>query len=262
MMIVFEKMCRSMLLIFFVAARSVLAKEEKSFFMDVPRQIYALLIKNYILCYRNRTATFLRIFSSLFFILLIFLVNEGLKARYATESFYKDYPNPPRKVIEGIPACVRKASSSFCVTFVYAPAPNSSEGFQPKEDYADLATFNAAVGCTTQCAEIYRVHRIVRTIMSKNSINNKPQPIPVENVLGFANETALDEYLYKYPERVQGGYVFASPSDSATTFVIQMNNTVTQIRKVWERPFLNIALQMQVAYSIPLLRSSYTEGMM
>ncbi len=224
----------------------------------MPRQVYALLIKNYILCYRNRTATFLRIFSSLFFILLIFLVNEGLKARYATESFFKDYPNPPRKVIEGIPACVRKAGSSFCVTFAYAPAPNSSDGFQPKEDFPDLPSFNANVGCATgtQCSEMYRVHKIVRSIMSKNSINGKPQQIPAETVLGFPNETALDEYLYKYPERVQGGYVFASPSDSATTFVIQMNNTVTQIRKVWERPFLNIALQMQVV----VLFSNYAAG--
>ena len=244
----------------FVAGLSILAKEGTSFFSDVPRQIYALLIKNYILCYRNRTATFLRVFSSLFFILLIFLVNEGLKARYATESFFKDYPNPPRKVIEGIPACVRKAGSAFCITFAYAPAPNSSDGFQPKEDFTDLDSFNAKVGCAKQCSEMYRVHKIVRNIMSKNSINGKAQQIPAETVLGFANETALDEYLYKYPERVQGGYVFASPSDSSTTFVIQMNNTVTQIRKVWERPLLNIALQMQVA-SVQILRLCSSELM-
>ena len=220
----------------------------------MPRQIYALLIKNYILCYRNRTATFLRIFSSLFFILLIFLVNEGLKARYATESVFKDFKTPPRKVIEGIPACVRKAGSPFCITFAYAPAPNGSDGFRPGEDFSDLTNFAEKVGCANQfCSEMYRVHKIVRTIMSKNSIDGKPQKIPAESVLGFANETALDEYLYKYPERVQGGYVFASPSDSVTTFVIQMNNTITLIRKVWERPFLNIALQMQV-FLLEMLR--------
>jgi hypothetical protein len=237
----------SMFLMFLVTGVSVVVKEDKSFFSDVPRQIYALLIKNYILCYRNRTATFLRIFSSLFFILLIFLVNEGLKARYATESFFKDFTNPPRKVIEGIPACVRKAGSPFCITFAYAPAPNSSDGFQPKEDYADLATFTNTAVCKPNCEEMYRVHKIVRNIMSKNKINGQLQQIPADSVLGFKSETALDQYLYDYPERVQGGYVFASPSDSGTTFVLQMNNTVTQIRKVWERPFLTIALQMQVS---------------
>lgn len=227
-------------------------KEERSvnFVLDVPRQIFALSRKNFILAYRNRTATFLRIFASFFFILLIFLVNEGLKARFAADPFYKDYPDPPRNPIDGIPACIPKAGSKICYTFAYAPAPDlSGSGYQPDASYASLDKFmaNTSCGALALCAEMFRVHRVVRNIMDANALQGQAAPIPAGSVVGFRNQTALDNYLFDFPNRVQGGYVFAAPSDTAVTFALQINSTSSQVRGVWERPYLAVGLPLQAA---------------
>jgi hypothetical protein len=169
----------------------------------------ALTRKNFILAYRNRTATFLRIFASFFFILLIFLVNVGLKARFSADSYFKDFPSPPRTVIPGIPACVPK-SGVTCATFAYAPAPDlSGAGVNPTADYASAAAFAAATGCPPMfCAEMFRVHSIVRRIMANNTVAGSPAPIaalpiPADRVLGFANATAMDLFLFNNPNTVQ-----------------------------------------------------------
>ena len=72
------------------------AVQHLSYWQEVPRQTLALLTKNFILARRNRFSTFLRLFASLFFILLIFLVNEGIKSRTASLSSYKDLTDPER----------------------------------------------------------------------------------------------------------------------------------------------------------------------
>ena len=221
-----------------------------NFLSDVPRQIFALTRKNFILAYRNRTATFLRIFSSFFFILLIFLVNEGLKARFAIDPYYKDYPQPPRQPIEGIPACTPKVGSKVCYSFAYTPAPDlEGLGYQPDVDYSSLDKFmaNTTCGIPAECAEMYRVHGVVRAIMAANAMQGKAAPIPAGSVAGFRNQTALDNYLFAFPNRVQGGYVFAAQSDSAITFTLQINSTSSQIRGVWERPYLTVGLPLQAA---------------
>ena len=170
----------------------------------------ALTRKNFILAYRNRTATFLRIFASFFFILLIFLVNVGLKARFSADSYFKDFPSPPRTVIPGIPACVPKGGLTSCATFAYAPAPDTSgAGVNPTADYASIGAFTSATGCPSPlCPEMFRVHRIVRRIMANNAVAGSPAPvaakaIPAERVLGFANATAMDLFLFNNPNTVQ-----------------------------------------------------------
>ena len=165
----------------------------------------ALLQKNFILAYRNRTATFLRVFSSFFFILLIYLVNIGLKARFSADSYFRDYPDPPRTVVQGIPSCVKKSGvSSACVTFAYCPAPDlSGQGIHPDVNYQTAADFTAT-GCpASKCSEMFRVHRLVRSIMVSNVVASGPAPIPPTNVLGFGSEANMDQFLLANPETVQ-----------------------------------------------------------
>ena len=66
---------------------------------EVPRQVAALTRKNLILARRNRTTTLVRTCSSLFFMLLIFLVNEGLKARYSTLAYFQ-VCRPPAECVD------------------------------------------------------------------------------------------------------------------------------------------------------------------
>ena len=222
---------------------------EENFFIDLPRQILALTKKNLLLAFRNRTATFLRILSSFFFILLIYLVNLALKGRYAQDPYFKDYPDPTRDLIDGIPACL-PSNGVPCLTFVYAPAPdNTGRGFSPNATYLSLTDFSSSVGnCGSQldCAEMFRVHRLVKAIMDGNMINGQPSPIPVKQVLGFRSQTDLDKYLYNNPNVVPAGYIFSAPLDRAATFVIQMNTTTEETRGVFLRPYLTVTLPMQV----------------
>ena len=213
------------------------------------RQTLALLKKNYLLAYRNRTSTFLRTLSSGFFILVIFLVNEGLKARFAVETFYRDLPVPNSAAIKPIPACVPKFGKPDCLTLVYAPAP--SNAFVPK-DYQDLQEFSTATKCPVlnrSCAELFRVHTIVRGIMKNNgaaTLNGSSHPIPTEKVLGFQTPLSMDTFLGDNPEYVQAGYVFASRSENETTFVIQQNSTVTQVRGTYQQPYRECTIPMQL----------------
>jgi hypothetical protein len=217
---------------------------EGGFFSDLPRQVLALTRKNMVLAYRNRTATFLRIFSSFFFILLIFLVNEALKGRFAKDPYYKDFPDPPREIIDGIPAC---SSGANCITFAYTPAPGPQ--FRPSSTYASLSEFTTSVGnCGSplDCAEMFRVHRVVRGIMTGNMINGLSVPIPTSAVLGFRTQMEMDGYLFNNTNVVQGCYIFSAPSDRTVTFVLQMNSTAQGSRGEFLRPYLTIALPMQV----------------
>ena len=203
--------------------------EKANYLQCVARQIVALTRKNLILAYRNRTATFLRIFSSIFFMLLIYLVNEGLMSRYAADPYFKDLPSPPNQLIDGIPICVPKYGFKSCLTFVYCPAPDMGGGYVPNKDFANLSTFMAAtnnVSCSVaNCPEMFRVHRVVRAIMATNTIGGIPAPIPASTVLGFMNATAIDTYLSQYAGTGQGSYIFAAASDDSITFAIQVQTT-------------------------------------
>eukprot|EP00960_Hanusia_phi_P026756 746434-Hanusia_phi.AAC.5 len=106
--------------------------------ITIARQIYALTYKNLVLAKRNYTSTFLRVFASLFFILLIYLCNEGIKARFAQESYVKDVPNPVPVELTGIPACIPKVDKG-CLTFSYAPAP--ADEYVPSKEYTTFADF-------------------------------------------------------------------------------------------------------------------------
>jgi hypothetical protein len=94
---------------------------------------------------------------------------------------------------------------------------------------------------------MYRIHKVVESIMDANSIQGNPAAIPPNKVLGFRNQTVLESFLFANPSSVQGSYTFASLSDRAITFVLQLNSTSLPKRGVWERPYLSVALPMQVA---------------
>jgi len=261
---------------------------------EVPRQVVALTKKNMILARRNLTSTLVRTCSSAFFMLLIYLVNEGLKARYSNEAYFQNLKDASslRKQVPGIPGCVPKSGYQTCVTFAYTPAPWNE--YQPDKDYEQVQDFAQAVkdkgrmecdetglglcsagACDAagiqqvagiqpahkcaRCCEMHRVHKIVRTIMTHNGTakagdtrtcsEGGPCPIEPSKVLGFETEAAMDTYLMKYPEFVQGGYIFSSPHANATTFMVQQNSTASNVRGVWKKPYMIFTLPMQVTAS-------------
>jgi hypothetical protein len=245
---------------------------------EVPRQVKALTKKNLILARRNTTSTAVRTCSSLIFMLMIFLVNEGLKGRYSTLAYFQDLKDgsTERTEVPGIPECKTKRGYDSCITFAYVPAP--WDEYTPAADYEMMGSFAAAVklqmlgACQTtsgeqcdglscisagttpfhpcaKCCEMYRVHRVVRNIMKNNGTSagkTGPSPIPADKVLGFTSDTALDAYLLRNPEFIQGGLIFSSPHVNSTTFMVQHNSTASQSRGAWRQPVMEETIPMLV----------------
>ena len=248
---------------------------------EVPRQVAALMKKNLILARRNRTSTAVRTCSSLLFMLMIFLVNEGLKGRYSTLAYFQDLKDASaeRAAVPGIPECQKKRGYDSCITFAYTPAP--WDQYIPSDDYDSIDAFGEAVKgkglstCETaangrcndlscqlagltpfhpcaKCCELYRVHRVVRTIMKNNGTaagRSGASPISSDKVLGFISDRALDKYLLDNPEFIQGCFIFSSPHVNSTTFMVQHNSTPSQSRGSWRQPVMDETIPMQVTAS-------------
>lgn len=72
------------------------------------QQYKALLKKNYLLAWRNKPATFLQLFSSFFFILLLFGIKKSEEVRNRDSSYAKDLRDPQPLVMPPIPPCEDK----------------------------------------------------------------------------------------------------------------------------------------------------------
>ncbi|KAJ1494898.1 hypothetical protein T484DRAFT_1763960 [Baffinella frigidus] len=203
---------------------------------------------------RNRVSTFLRLFASLFFILLIFLVNEGIKSRTASLSSFKDLPTPPRNVISGIPECSVARGLSMCYTFGYIPAPydqyvpettyshlsdwirevdlsaKAAAGWCVKTDTpatrcadADCADGTSSPSCT-ECCAMWRTHTVVRAIMTNNGTKDEKVPIPPTKVFGWPNEANADKDVANADK-----YILGNPQASllCTPYAVFVNNVYT-----------------------------------
>jgi hypothetical protein len=72
------------------------------------QQYTALLKKNLLLSWRNKRSTFLQLFSSLFFIFLIFCIQKAIEARYASSTAFKSVSDPSLLSSPPIPPCEDK----------------------------------------------------------------------------------------------------------------------------------------------------------
>lgn len=72
------------------------------------QQFNALLRKNLWLSWRKKAATFLQLFSSLFFIFLLFCIQKAMVARSGESTTYKSVTDPEPLVSPPIPPCEDK----------------------------------------------------------------------------------------------------------------------------------------------------------
>lgn len=90
------------------------------------QQYKALLKKNYLVAWRNKTATCLQLVASLFFIFLLFLIQRAIEARFSSSSSYKNVPDPQPLVSPPIPPCEDKNFISLpCYDFVWSGSQSS-----------------------------------------------------------------------------------------------------------------------------------------
>ncbi|KAK7836996.1 abc transporter a family member 2 [Quercus suber] len=72
------------------------------------QQYTALLKKNMLLSWRNKRSTFLQLFSSFFFIFLIFCIQKAIQARFASSTAFQRVTDPATLVSPPIPPCEDK----------------------------------------------------------------------------------------------------------------------------------------------------------
>lgn len=72
------------------------------------QQFNALLYKNFLLSWRNKRATFLQLFSSLFFLFLIFCIQKAIESSLRSSTAFDSVLNPDLLLSPPIPPCEDK----------------------------------------------------------------------------------------------------------------------------------------------------------
>lgn len=93
------------------------------------QQYKALFLKNLLLSWRNKRSTFLQLFSSLFFILLLFFIQKAVESRFSTSSSFQNEPDPAPLVAPPIPPCEDKYYTKLpCFDFVWSGSDSARIG--------------------------------------------------------------------------------------------------------------------------------------
>lgn len=126
--------------------------ELQSGFRLLSQQFKALFFKNLLLSWRSKRSTFLQLFSSLFFIFLIFVIQKAIESRFASSTSFNNVFDPTPLASPPIPPCEDKHFVKLpCFDFVWSG--NDS--------------------------------RRIRGIVSQILVNNPGRPIPSTKVIFF-----------------------------------------------------------------------------
>ncbi|XP_015068163.1 ABC transporter A family member 2 [Solanum pennellii] len=186
------------------------------------QQYKALIKKNYLVAWRNKMATFLQLFASLFFIFLLFLIQRAIEARFSSSTSYKDVRDPEPLLSPPIPPCEDKNFIAFpCYDFIWSGSQS------PK------------------------ISQIVNGIMA----NNPGRSIPSSKVLSFRTRDEVDDWLFKNPMRCPGALHFVERNASVISYGIQTNSTPVANRGVFEDPTFTFQIPLQLAAEREIARS-------
>ncbi|WCJ35971.1 ABC transporter A family member 2 [Euphorbia peplus] len=188
----------------------------------VIQQFNALFKKNLLLSWRNKIATFLQLFSSLFFIFLLFVIEKALNASNSGTTAYQTIRDPQALVSPAIPPCEEKLYvKKPCFDFVWSG--------------------NGSV----------RVNRIVNSILA----NNPHRPIPSDKVKSFRTTDDVDSWLLNNPMHCPGALHFREINASIISYGLQTNSTPVRSRGAFEDPVLKFLIPLQIAAEREIARS-------
>ncbi|XP_009759241.1 ABC transporter A family member 2 [Nicotiana sylvestris] len=186
------------------------------------QQYKALLKKNFIVAWRNKRATFLQLFSSLFLIFLLFIIQKAIEARFSSSSSYENVRDPQPLVSPPIPPCEQKNFIRLpCYDFVWSGSQSPKIG----------------------------------QIASRIMANNPGRSIPTSKVLSFRTRDEVDEWLFKNPMRCPGALHFVERNASIISYGIQTNSTPVVKRGVFEDPTFKFQIPLQLAAEREIARS-------
>ncbi|CDP12364.1 unnamed protein product [Coffea canephora] len=196
--------------------------ELQSGFPLLIQQFKALFKKNFLLSWRSKRSTFVSLFSSLFFIFLLFCIQKAIDARYSGNTSFKNVFDPKPLAGLAIPPCEDKFYAKLpCYDFLWSG--NDSQ----------------------------RIAGIVQKIMD----NNPGRPIPSTKVQSFKTRSEVDEWLLNHPMHCSGALHFMEINSSVISYGIQTNSTPLAKRGNYEDPTFKFQIPFQIAVEREIARS-------
>ncbi|KAJ4974684.1 hypothetical protein NE237_007858 [Protea cynaroides] len=186
------------------------------------QQYNALLKKNLLLSWRHKKATFMQLFSSLFFIFLIFCVNEAIKYPFSSTTNYSDITDPAPLVSPPILPCEDKF-------FIKTPC------------YDFIWSGNGSA--------------MIQSIVSKIMTNNPGRPIPSSKVLSFGTPNEVNDWLLNEPMRCPGALHFVEYNSTIISYGLQTNSTSVAKRGQHEDPTFKFQIPLQIAAEREIARA-------
>ncbi|XP_042506443.1 ABC transporter A family member 2-like [Macadamia integrifolia] len=186
------------------------------------QQYKALLKKNLLLSWRNRRSTFMQLFSSLFFIFLIFVIDKAVRTRFSSTTDYDNVFDPKSLVSPPIPPCEDKYFiKTPCYDFVWSGSGST------------------------------RIQSIVSNIMA----NNPGRSIPSTKVKSFRTPEEVDNWLFSDPMRCPGALHFVEKNSTVISYGVQTNSTSVAKRGHYEDPTFKFQIPLQIAAEREIARS-------
>ncbi|KAK4437089.1 ABC transporter A family member 2 [Sesamum alatum] len=186
------------------------------------QQYKALFFKNLLLSWRNKRSTFLQLFSSLFFIFLIFCIQKAVESRYGSSSSFESDTDPKPLVAPPIPPCEEKYYTKLpCFDFVWSGNDSA------------------------------RIGEIVRRIR----VNNPGRPIPEDKVKAFRTPNDTDDWLASNPMHCPGALHFIDRNATVISYGLQTNSTPAPRRGNFEDPTFKFQIPLQLAAEREIARS-------
>ncbi|GFZ07755.1 ATP-binding cassette A2 [Actinidia rufa] len=186
------------------------------------QQFRALFTKNLILSWRSKRSTFLQLFSSLFFLFLIFCIQKAMESRFASTTSFENVFDPKAVVTPPIPPCEDKFYVKLpCFDFVWSGSDNPRIG----------------------------------SIVDRIRENNPGRPIPLNKVQAFRTKSEVDQWLFSNPMSCPGALHFVERNATVITYGIQTNSTPVERRGHYEDPTFKYQIPLQIAAEREIARS-------
>ncbi|KAJ6374152.1 hypothetical protein OIU78_029789 [Salix suchowensis] len=186
------------------------------------QQFTALFKKNLLLSWRNKSASFLQLFSSFFFMFLLFGIEKATESRTKSTTGFKTVTNPQPMWEPPIPPCEDKFYVKMpCFDFVWSGNDST------------------------------RISNIVTAIMN----NNPNRQIRPDKVKSFRTQDEVDDWLFRNPMQVPGALHFVDVSPSLITYGLQTNSTPVIRRGHFEDPTFKFQIPLQIAAEREIARS-------
>ncbi|KAG8379146.1 hypothetical protein BUALT_Bualt07G0057800 [Buddleja alternifolia] len=219
------------------------------------QQYKALFFKNLLLSWRNKRSTFLQLFSSLFFIFLIFCIQRAVESRFSSSSSFDNEIDPKPLVAPPIPPCEEKYYTRLpCFDFVWS----GSDSARIRDIVRRIRENNPGrlipEGKSLYCPLYVMKSYIVLGVSAQCDTESQPLSV-MAAVRAFRTSNETDEWLASNPMQCPGALHFVDRNATVIGYGLQTNSTPLARRGNFEDPTLKFQIPLQLAAEREIARS-------